>query len=77
MLELPRLYSENNLKNKQHNIIVMLLILFNTHVSRVGCEESPFYSLPVASIIYRPKVILMTPIFWGGMNRNNCSSFLI
>ena len=52
MLELPRLYSENNLKNKQHNIIVMLLILFNTHVSRVGCEESPFYSLPVASIIY-------------------------
>ena len=77
MLELPRLYSENNLKNKQHNIIVMLLILFNTHVSRVGCEESPFDSLPVASIIYRPKVILMTPIFLGGMNRNNCSSFLI
>ena len=52
MLELPRLYSENNLKNKQHNIIEVLLILSNILVSRVGCKESQFYSLPVASIMY-------------------------
>ena len=52
MLELPRLYSENNLKNKQHNIIVTLLILSNTHVSRAGCKESQFYDSPVASIMY-------------------------
>ena len=39
-------------ENKQHNIIVMLLILSNTHVSRAGCKESQFYSLPVASIMY-------------------------
>ena len=52
MLELPRLYSENNLKNKQHNIIVTLLILCNTHVSRAGCKESQFYDSPVANIMY-------------------------
>ena len=52
MLELPRLYSENNLKNKQHNIIVTLFILSNTHVSRAGCKESQFYDSPVASIMY-------------------------
>ena len=39
-------------ENKQHNIIVMLLILSNTHVSRAGCKESQFYNVLVASIMY-------------------------
>ena len=83
LLELPRLYSENNLKNKQHNIIVMLLILSNAHVSRAeGAKKVSFTAcLWLASCTCSPveKVILTSPkmLGGGGMNRNDYSPFLI